>query len=90
VANMTLDGMLDGAVKAGAIVRSGDRYDAPSPSELDALAESAGTISPRTVPADALVRTSVDSYLRAHPGYWRRLRAQVVGADIAWLATERG
>ena len=40
---ITLDRMLDGAVKAGAIVGSGDRHDVPSPSELDALAESART-----------------------------------------------
>ena len=37
VANITLDLMLDGAVEAGAIFRAGSRYDAPSPSELDAL-----------------------------------------------------
>jgi hypothetical protein len=50
VANITLDWMLDGAVNAGAIVRAGSRYDAPSPSELDALGETARTILLRTVP----------------------------------------
>ena len=47
--------MLDGAVKAGAIVRAGRRYGASSPSQLDALAESARPIPRRTVPAEALV-----------------------------------
>ena len=40
--------------------------------------------------ADALVGARVDIYLRAHPEDWRRLRAQVVWVDIAWLSTERG
>ena len=31
------------------------------------------------MPADALVHASVYIYLRAHPEYWRRLPAQVVG-----------
>jgi hypothetical protein len=42
------------------------------------------------VPADALGCASVDLYLRALPEYWRRLRGQVVGADIACLPTEWG
>ena len=41
MANITLEGMLDGADKAGAIVRAGSRYDTASPSELDGLGETA-------------------------------------------------
>jgi hypothetical protein len=52
------------------------------------------TTSPATTSghdhADAPVGTSVDNYLRAHPGYGRRLRAQLVWADIDWLPTQRG
>lgn len=44
VATITLDWLLDGAAYAAAIVRTGSRYDAPSPSELDALAGTARTI----------------------------------------------
>jgi hypothetical protein len=66
------------------------RYDAPSPSQLNALVESARTISLRTVSADALLRASVNIYLRAHPAHWRRLRAQLVRADIGWLPMQRG
>jgi len=50
LANITLDVMLDGAVKAEAIVSAGSRYDAWWPSELDAPAEGAGSICVRTVP----------------------------------------
>jgi hypothetical protein len=42
--------MLNGAVKAEAIVSAGSRYDAWWASELDAPAEGAGTICVRTVP----------------------------------------
>ena len=50
MANITLEGMLDGADKAGAIVRAGSRYDTASPSELDGLGETACTIPLRTMP----------------------------------------
>ena len=60
--------------------------EAPTPSEYDALAGSARTISLRRLPASPLVHASVDIYLRAHPEYWRRLPAQVVWADTDWLA----
>ena len=83
---ITLDWMLDGAVKAGVTVPAGSRYRAPAPSEFDALAESARTISIRKPPASALVHSSVDIYLRAHPEYWRRLPAHVVWADTDWAA----
>jgi hypothetical protein len=67
-------------------VRGGSRCEAPAPSEYDALAESARTISLRRLPASPLVHASVDVYLRAHPEYWRRLPAHVVWADTDWLA----
>lgn len=86
LADIALDWVLDGAVRAGATVRAGHRDGAPAPTDLDALAESARTISFRSLPADALVHASVDMYLRAHPEYWRRLPAQVLWADVDWLA----
>ena len=73
LADITLDWMLDGVVKAGAIIRAGARQPSPAPTELDALAEGARSLHFRKVPDDALVHASVDVYLRAHPDYWRRL-----------------
>jgi uncharacterized protein (DUF2235 family) len=86
LADIALDWMLDGAVRAGVTLRSDSRCDAPAPTERDALAESAHTISLRRLPASPLVHASVDIYLRAHPEYWRRLPAHVVWADTDWLA----
>ncbi len=86
LADIALDWMLDGAVQAGATVRDASRCDAPAPSEYDALAGSARTISLRRLPPSPLVHASVDVYLRAHPGYWRRLPARVVWTDTDWLA----
>lgn len=86
LAGITLDWMLDGAVRAGIAVRPGYRYSAPTPSEFDALAESAHTVSIRKLPAQAVVHASVDVYLREHPQYWRRLPAHVIWADTDWLA----
>jgi len=86
LADITLDWMLDGAVKAGAIVRAGSDDAAPAPTERDALAEGAHTIPFRSLPATALVHASVESYLHAHPRYWRRLPAQVIWADPDWVA----
>src|SRR5258705_136169 len=85
LADIALDWMLDGAVQAGITVR-GTACDAPTPSEYDALAGSAQTISLRRLPASPLVHASVDVYVRAHPEYWRRLPAHVVWADTDWLA----
>jgi uncharacterized protein (DUF2235 family) len=85
LADIALDWMLDGAVHAGITVRAGG-CDAPAPSEYDALAGSAQTISLRRLPASPLVHASVDVYVRAHPEYWRRLPAHVVWADTDWLA----
>ncbi len=86
LADIALDWMLDGAAQAGVTVRGGNRCAAPAPSEYDALAGSARTISLRRLPASPLVHASVDVYLRAHPEYWRRLPAEVVWADTDWLA----
>ena len=86
LADIALDWILDGAVQAGVAVRDGSHREAPTPSEFDALAGSARTVSLRKLPADALVHSSVDMYLRAHPEYWRRLPAHVMWADVDWLA----
>jgi hypothetical protein len=86
LAEIALDWMLDGARAAGVAVPEGSRYAAPAPSEFDALAESARTISMRKLPASALVHASVDIYLREHPEYWRRLPAHVIWADADWAA----
>jgi uncharacterized protein (DUF2235 family) len=86
LADIALGWMLDGAVKAGVTVRGTIQSEAPAPSEYDALAGSARTISLRRLPASPLVHASVDVYLRAHPEYWRRLPAHVVWADTDWLA----
>ena len=86
LADIALDWMLDGAVEAGVAMREPARCEAPAPSEHDALAGSARTISLRRLPASPLVHASVDIYLRAHPQYWRRLPPHVVWADTDWLA----
>ena len=86
LADIALDWMLDGAAQAGVTVRGGSRCEAPAPNEYDALAEGARTVSLRRLPASPLVHASVDVYLRAHPEYWRRLPAEVVWADMDWLA----
>jgi hypothetical protein len=67
-------------------VRDAGHRKAPAPSECDALAGIARTLSLRRPPATPLVHASVDIYLRAHPEYWRRLPAHVVWADTDWLA----
>jgi hypothetical protein len=73
-------------VRAGLTVRDASRRDAPAPTDFDALAGSARTVSLRKLPASPLVHASVDIYLRAHPEYWRRLPGHVVWADTDWLA----
>ena len=86
LADIALDWILDGARRAGALVRTESRYERPTPTELDALTEGARMISFRSLPANARVHGSVDVYLRAHPDYWRRLPGRVVWADSDWLA----
>lgn len=86
LADIALDWVLDGALKAGAVMDPSDRHRAPAPCAVDALAGSAHTVSSRRVPADAAVHASVATYLRAHPWYWRRLPARFVWADPQWEA----
>ena len=86
LADITLDWMLDGVIKAGAIIRAGARQPSPAPTELDALAEGARSPHFRKVSDDALVHASVDVFLRAHPDYWRRLPARIVWSDLDWVA----
>jgi uncharacterized protein (DUF2235 family) len=86
LADITLDWMLDGAAKSGISVPAWRRFTAPAPSEFDALAVSAHTISIRRLPPDAVLHASVDIYLREHPAYWRRLPAHVIWADTDWAA----
>jgi uncharacterized protein (DUF2235 family) len=85
LADIAFDWMLDGAVKAGLEIAASHRYSAPAPSELDALAGSAKTVSIRSLPPDAVVHSSVDVYLQEHPEYWRRLPAHVIWADRHWV-----
>lgn len=85
LADVALDWVLDGAVRAGLRLRGGCRL--PTPTELDALAVgSSHPLSMRRLPEDARLHASVDLYLRAHPQYWRRLPARVEWADVDWLA----
>lgn len=86
LADIALDWVTQGAVEAGAVMREGDCWRAPVPSDRDALAGSVPAISLRRPPADATVHASVEMYLRAHPHYWRRLPARVMWADPDWLA----
>jgi hypothetical protein len=86
LADIALDWVLDGAMRAGVTMREDSHRQAPAPSEFDALPGSARTVSLRRLPADPLVHASVDIYLRAHPEYWRRLPGRVLWADTDWLA----
>ena len=86
LADISLDWVLDGAIAAGASVRSEDTAASPAPNQTDALAGSARGLSVRRLPADACLHASVDVYLRAHPEYWRRLPDRVVWSDQEWLA----
>lgn len=82
LADIALNWVLDGAVEAGLRVRDG----VTPVDHADALAGSARSLWLRTVPADAFVHASVDSYVQAHPKYWHRLPAQFTWTDTDWLA----
>ncbi|KUI25642.1 hypothetical protein AU196_22840 [Mycobacterium sp. IS-1742] len=84
LADIPLDWVLDGAVRAGVRLRGGCRL--PTPTEFDALAGSSHPLSMRKLPEDARVHAGVELYLRAHPQYWRRLPARFEWADAEWLA----
>jgi len=83
---ISLDWVVDGAVTAGALLRSEETAALPVPSQSDALAGSARSVSLRRLPSDACLHASVDVYLRAHPEYWRRLPDRVIWSDQEWLA----
>ncbi|VEG51894.1 Uncharacterized conserved protein (DUF2235) [Mycolicibacterium aurum] len=84
LAGITLDWIVDGAIRAGARVRQCP--ERATPGAVDALAGSAHPMPLRHVPPGAAVHASVASYVRAHPSYWRRLPAQVTWADPDWAA----
>ena len=86
LADITLDWMLDGMAKAGAIIGDKGMPRTPAPTDRDALAEGARSLRLRRVPEDALVHASVEVYVRAHPDYWRRLPWHIVGSDLDWAA----
>jgi uncharacterized protein (DUF2235 family) len=86
LADLTLDWMIDGVVKAGALVGDSAKPRTPAPTERDALAEGARSLRFRKVPDEALVHASVEEYLRAHPDYWRRLPWRIVWSDLDWAA----
>jgi hypothetical protein len=86
LADITLDWMLDGLAKAGAIIGGESQPRSPAPTELDALAEGARSLRLRQVPEDALVHASVEVYVRANPDYWRRLPWHIVWSDLDWAA----
>lgn len=86
LADITLDWMIDGVLKAGAVFGDKAGPRTPAPTERDALAEGARSLRLRKVPDDAHVHASVDMYLRAHPDYWRRLPWHVVWSDLDWAA----
>ena len=83
---IALDWILDGALAAGAVLRTDAAAASPAPDQTGALAGSASSLSLRRLPTDARVHASVDVYLRAHPEYWRRLPDRVVWSDQDWLA----
>lgn len=86
LADIALDWMIDGAARAGVSMQPRRRCAAPIPGEYDALAGTAPAVSLRKVPADALVHSSVDMYLRQHAAYWRRLPGHIIWADADWAA----
>ena len=86
LADITLDWMLDGVVRAGGIVGDEELPRQPAPCERDALAEGARSLRFRRMPEDALVHASVDVYLRANPDYWRRLPRHIMWTDLDWAA----
>ena len=78
--------MLDGVVKAGAIIARREHPRTPAPTELRRTRRGRAVAALRKVPDDALVHASVDVYLRAHPDYWRRLPSHIVWSDLDWVA----
>ena len=67
------------------MVRQGP-HRAPAPDLADTAPAHLRPLPAGRVPADAAVHASVQTYLRAHPSYWRRLPAHFVWADPEWAA----
>lgn len=86
LADIALDWLLDGAIKAGLAVAASRRFTAPTPAESDALAANAPATPLRRPPTDAVVHASVEVYLRRHPQYWRRLPSRIAWTDPDWAA----
>ena len=87
LAELSLDWVLDGAVRAGAVIDPSVRaHGAPAPDLADAAPAHLRPLPGARVPAGASVHASVQTYLRAHPSYWRRLPAHFVWADPEWAA----
>ncbi|MGV0834050.1 phospholipase effector Tle1 domain-containing protein [Mycolicibacterium thermoresistibile] len=85
LANIALDWVLDGAVRAGLAVAP-VRRPAPVLGETDALAGHAHTVALRRMPPTPQIHASVQVYLQRHPAYWRRLPATFFWADPDWAA----
>lgn len=81
LSDISLDWVIDGAVAAGLSVS-----DARGclPSGVNALAETAHTISLRTVPDHAAVHSSVETYLRQDRQYWKRMPVHFSWSDADW------
>ena len=77
----------DVAGSAGAVIEPSLRaHRAPAPDLTDTAPAHLRPLPAGRVPADAAVHASVQTYLRAHPSYWRRLPAHFVWADPEWAA----
>jgi uncharacterized protein (DUF2235 family) len=85
LADITLDWMIDGLLRSGAVLDGTSRPSAQAPGDRDALTGGARSRRWRKLPADAHVHASVEDYLRAHPDYRRRLPPQVI-----WSESDRG
>ena len=83
LADIALDWVLDGAVRAGATVRPAPRRGA-GPTDLDALAERAHDFVP--VAAGRRAGARQRRHVPARASGVRRLPAQVLWADVDWLA----
>lgn len=83
---IAVDWILDGALAAGARLRSDAPGDVPVPSHADAFAGSAHGMLWRRTLFGATVHASVAAYLQAHPTYRRRLPSDLTWADAEWLA----
>lgn len=86
LADIALDWVLDGAVAAGAVLKPPAAGCPPSPSADDALAGHLHPVALRKIPEDAAVHASVETYVRTHPAYWRRLPDHIVWTDPDWAA----